>query len=90
MLLLHVLVLDGRGGIAAALGRARIGEGFVPVFLASFVLVAGLAAVSHRFVERPSSAALRRLLARPRGPSAARPCGGEAGARPGTGPEVAA
>ncbi len=88
--MLHVLVLDGRGGIAVALGRVGIGDGFVPVFLASFILVTGLAVASHRFVERPSSAALRRLLTRPHGVSPAGPCSGEASVLPRKEPGVAA
>ncbi len=60
--MLHVLVLDGREGIAAGLRHAGLGDSFAVVFLACFGLTVALAAATHRYVERPSSAALRRLL----------------------------
>ena len=61
--MLHVLVLGGWGAIAAGVRRAGLGEGFAAVFLACFGVTVILAALTHRYVERPSSAALRRLLA---------------------------
>ncbi|MGI4975323.1 MAG: acyltransferase family protein [Janthinobacterium lividum] len=74
--MLHVLVLDGWGSVAAALHEAGLASGFVPVFATSFAVTTALSAATFRFVERPSTTGLRALLsrgARARRPGAGRP-----------------
>ena len=60
--MLHVLVLDRRDAVAAALRLVGVAPSFAAVFCVAFALAVALAWPSWRYVERPSSAALRRLL----------------------------
>ncbi len=62
--MLHVLVLEAWGGVAAELHEAGLASGFVSVFAVSFAATTALSAATFRFVERPSTAWLRALLSR--------------------------
>ncbi len=60
--MLHLFALDSRGAIAEALRHAGVAPTFPAVFCVTFGLAVALAWPTWRYVERPSSAALRRLL----------------------------